>query len=189
MPKEIYLKLTLKAPSPLSKFQKIIRIFGFILVLLALMLLIPKETSLSFDKAENIDRQAQTYNPIKIDIEKIGISLSVAETQIVNGTWSINPIGASHLNISADPGVEGNIIMYDHNLIYRFGKIVELKTGDIITLTAEDSKEYSYKVYETIVVDPKNVAVLNETGSQTLTLYTCVGFMDSKRFVLKAKRV
>jgi LPXTG-site transpeptidase (sortase) family protein len=189
MPREIYLKLSLPPAPPLTKFQKVVRIFGFVLVLFALTLLMPKETNLSFAKEDHLIKEVQTYNPTRIDIEKIGVSLPIGETSIKDGKWSINPDGASHLDISADPGVEGNIIIYDHNLIHRFGKISELKPGDIIVVTSEDKKEYRYKVYETIIVDPTQVDVLHNYDTQTLTLYTCYGFLDSKRFVVKAERV
>lgn len=188
MQKEIYLKLTIPTPPSLTKTQKAIRVFGLVLVLFSLFLIMPKQASLSFDQEETLEKEIQTKNPTEIFIEKLNLRLPVNEASVKDGAWEINTAGASHLDVSADPGVLGNIIIYDHNTLAHFGKITRLKDTDIIEITAEDGKLYRYKVYQTYVVSPKNTEVLHESSDQALTIYTCYGFLDSKRFVVKAKR-
>lgn len=188
MSKEIYLKLTVSPPPPLSTPKKVIRIIGFAIVVFCLILL-GRPQSLSFGSEEQIQGELQTENPTRVAIQKIAIDLPVKETTINNSDWEINPNGASHLDISADPGTSGNIIIYDHNTWNHFGKITQLKNGDLIEIRTDSGKIFNYKVYKTIVVDPSDVHVLKEYQDQSLTLYTCTGFLDSKRFVVKAERI
>jgi len=49
--------------------------------------------------------------------------------------------------------------------------------------------EYSKQVKEIVEVKPDQVEYLLPTSEETLTLYTCSGFMDQKRFIVRGERV
>ena len=51
------------------------------------------------------------------------------------------------------------------------------------------SSWYSYEVVDIKEVYPNQTEVIEETDDETLTLYTCSGFADSKRLIVVAKRV
>ena len=51
------------------------------------------------------------------------------------------------------------------------------------------SKEYTYEVKEIKQVYPKELEVIAATTDETLTLYTCSGFNDTKRLIVIAKRI
>ncbi len=70
-----------------------------------------------------------------------------------------------------------------------FGPILSLKKGAEIKIEDEKGNVYKYEVKETKVVLPKNIEVLNPTQDETLTLYTCTGNFDLKRFVVIAKKI
>jgi LPXTG-site transpeptidase (sortase) family protein len=123
----------------------------------------------------------------KIIVKKLGINLPITESLIKNGAWEINPSGGSHLNGSANPGEGGNIILYGHNKKELFGSVVALKVNDQIKIISQDKIEHVYKVIETKTVNPSDIYVLSPTADETLTFYTCVGLLDSKRFVVIAK--
>lgn len=130
--------------------------------------------------------QVSAAEIVKINITKINLDLEVEETLIKNGVWEISNSKASHLKNSAVPGQDSSIIIYGHNKTKIFGLIRDLKMGDNITLQTTDQKSHQYQVTEIMVVSPKDVQILNEK-SETLILYTCTGFLDSQRFVVKAE--
>ena len=48
---------------------------------------------------------------------------------------------------------------------------------------------YEYMVNEILIVNPDQIDVINPTQDETLTLYTCSGYFDTQRLVVKAKRI
>lgn len=125
--------------------------------------------------------------PQTLIIPKTKTNLRVIESEIVGGQWEVNSNGASHYKYSAVPGAHGNIVIYGHNRINLLGSIKRLSVADEISVITEDNKEHRYKVYKIVTVSPKQVEVLNSTGAEELTVYTCTGVFDSKRLVVKAK--
>ncbi|MEF9953008.1 MAG: class D sortase [Clostridium sp.] len=68
-----------------------------------------------------------------------------------------------------------------------FNRLNELSEGDIIKVTSQ-SKEYKYKVYNKLYVDPSNTEVLNTTKNKELTLITCDPVINPyRRLIIKAK--
>ncbi len=124
--------------------------------------------------------------PTQVQILSQGIDLPIVESLVVNNQWQINPSGASHLVGSANPGEGGNIVIYGHNLERIFGKIRSLKVGETIVLSTKSGHQFRYVVKETSEVTPKQVEIIAPTSFEVLTLYTCTGLFDSKRFVVKA---
>ena len=91
------------------------------------------------------------------------------------------------MSSSARVGEKGNIVIYAHNKATSFGPLAQIKIGDPITLKTRSGKNYSYGVYKIFMVNPNQVEVLQSKGAEELTLYTCTGFADSKRLIVKAK--
>ncbi len=124
--------------------------------------------------------------PTFISIPAVSIGLPITQTSIINGIWEIDKDGVSHLESSAYPGENSGIIMYAHNTHDRFGNLHSVKIGDEIAVTTRNSKLAKYKVASISVVTPNDVNALI-TDSESLILYTCTGFADLKRLVVKAK--
>lgn len=127
--------------------------------------------------------------PVNVTIPSISVSLPVDQSVIRNGIWEVSENGISHLATSSNPGVRGNIIMYGHNTDERLGALDEVKMGDEINLRTENGSVYSYKVTSIMIVNPSEIQKLTEYQDQTLTIYTCTGFADLKRLLVKAQRV
>lgn len=146
---------------------------------------------LSFSQEYPKDGQTVRVNddarPTSIEIPSVGIKLEVVESEIKDGIWEISYTGASHLNKSAYPGEGGNIIFYGHNRRSLFGPIRWLEKDAEIILTGKNSEKHSYKVVETVEVSPENIQYVLPKSEETLTLYTCTGLFDSKRFIVVAK--
>ncbi len=123
--------------------------------------------------------------PVFIDIDGIG-RLPVDEGRKINGVWTIADDAANHVAQSALPGDAGNIIIYGHNTRKIFGRLIEKKPGDYVSVTTADGKLHQYRIFQTFTVSPSRTDLLSPTTGETLTLYTCTGFLDSKRFVVRA---
>jgi LPXTG-site transpeptidase (sortase) family protein len=115
------------------------------------------------------------------------VDSTIEETAIQEGVWSISEVMTSHLGESARPGEPGNIILYGHNTRAILGNIRALKGGEIIHLYTEDGVDHQYRITTRKEVSPKDVQFLFPTTEETLTMYTCSGLFDAKRFIVQAK--
>lgn len=136
-----------------------------------------------------IEEQEKDTNklPQKIIIPVHNIDLSIEEAEILNGEWEISATGASYLFQSALPGEKGNVIIYAHNRNHLFGPLRRIKKGEEVFIKNKKEEVFVYEIVETKVVSPDQIEVLLPTEEPTLTLYTCFGFLDSKRFVVVGK--
>ncbi len=139
------------------------------------------DSILALYQKEDVSRRL----PVFIDIDGIG-RLPIDQSGKVNGVWTIANDAANHVAQSALPGSAGHIIIYGHNTAKVFGRLVERKAGDYIGITTADGKFHQYRIYEVNTVSPDRIDLLRPTTSETLTVYTCTGFLDSKRFVVRA---
>lgn len=128
---------------------------------------------------------ANTDYPVFIDISGLP-RLPIVAGGKVQGTWSIAANAANHVRTSSIPGKQGNTIIYGHNTDTIFGKLVSVPVGSEITVTTSDGIHHTYTISETHEVDTWQTELLQPSKSEILTLYTCSGWFDSKRFVVRA---
>ena len=105
-----------------------------------------------------------------IDIPKIGINYVV-----VQGTDEEDlEKGPGHYSNTSLPGNPGNAAFAGHRTTYAapFYNLDQLAPGDPIYFTTTQGK-FQYNVTQTQVVDPSDVAVLDDTATPTMTLTTC----------------
>ena len=106
----------------------------------------------------------------RIEIPRLGLSVMVIE-----GTSSrILRRAAGHIRGTALPGQSGNVVISGHRDTF-FRPLRNIRRNDIITLTTL-SGEYRYRVLFTKVVSPYDMAVLDPSGNEILTLVTCYPF-------------
>lgn len=122
--------------------------------------------------------------PVRIRIAKLNIELPIKAALLQNGEWDMFDDAVSWLASSAVPG-DGNIILYGHNRKHLLSKLTSLTQGDIIEVL-QGNEWISYKVYESRIVNPKDVESIVSSSNQ-LTIYTCEGIFDQKRRVVYAK--
>jgi LPXTG-site transpeptidase (sortase) family protein len=132
-------------------------------------------------------RQTSGSKPVRVSLSRSNLTLPVTEATITDGSWEVSSSGASHWDNSANPGEGGNIVIYGHNKNNLFGPIRWLNKDDEIVLTNTENQDYRYKIVDTLVVNPDQTDYLLPTEEETLTLYTCTGFLDSKRYLVIAK--
>jgi LPXTG-site transpeptidase (sortase) family protein len=128
--------------------------------------------------------------PTNIKIEEMGIDVGIEDAEINNSVWDTSNDSANYLLASARPGEKGNIVIYGHNKKGIFANLIKGKAdGKIVELTNEDGKLFKYIVVVTDIVKPDAVEIISPTDHEVLTIYTCTGFMDSERLVLKASPI
>ena len=127
-----------------------------------------------------------TQPPLRIVVPTRNVDLSIIEAKVVNGYWELSETTASHGVGSANPGQNGNIVVFAHARNELFGPLRDMKKDESIYILTKD-RWFRYAVVETKLVTPDQVEHINPTDSEQLTLFTCSGFLDSKRLIVHAK--
>jgi LPXTG-site transpeptidase (sortase) family protein len=177
-------------------FSVLLMIFGLLWVSLGNYYFWNKDRSenLSFDsypvKSISIETGVQPQEnkslPVQITISDLNIDLPIIPAKIENQIWETTHAGVSYLVSSPIPGKTGNSIVYGHNWTKLFGNLVNAKSGQDIEISYADGSQKRFIIKSTSIVDPTDSSVLTESNDQKITLYTCTGFLDSKRFVVAA---
>lgn len=126
--------------------------------------------------------------PVRIVLPKENIDLPVSEAKIVNGFWEVFEDKAAWGEDSGVPGRAGNQVIFAHAREGLFLPLKGVKIGDSVYVFTKDMW-YAYEVKEIKEVFPNQKEVIEPTLDETLTLYTCSGFNDSKRLIIVAKRI
>lgn len=143
----------------------------------------------AFAKGESniaIQIEDKVVIPTSIKIPSLDINLDIYTSEIKNGKWEVTDKGVSYLKTSVVPGENGNSVLYGHNWTNLLGILVKIKTGEIIEIVYSDGSKKEFEVKLIQEVNPNDVSILNNTNDRRITLYTCSGFLDSKRFVVVA---
>jgi LPXTG-site transpeptidase (sortase) family protein len=123
--------------------------------------------------------------PARIMIGRV-IDVTVDPVPYTSEGWIISEVGANYLLDSARLGKPGNAIMYGHNRNEILGKLTQVRVGDEVVVETFAGDLKRYVVRNVVVVSPKDVSFLQSTSEEVLTIYTCTGFLDSKRLVVQA---
>lgn len=158
-------------------------IFGFYLVYLRHS---PRLLTFSNLSVSEITWTKSTQ-PTKITIQSLNIALPIVPAITDGKNWETTNIGVSYLVNSPTPGERGNSVLYGHNWESLLSNLPKIKTGQIIEITMQDGLKKRFIVEYTAVVNPDQTYIIQNTNDTRLTLYTCTGFLDSKRFVVVAK--
>lgn len=127
--------------------------------------------------------------PVEIIIPSLSLDLKVDPGVIMDGVWQISANNATFLTTSAIPGQNGNTVIYGHNLKRILGSLPYLSIGQKITLKTVSGKILNYEVVSKEIVSPNRIDLVSPTNTEELTIYTCTGFADTKRVVVKAKPI
>jgi len=125
--------------------------------------------------------------PIRIIIPDLDIDLPVKEAKVINGFWEVFADSAGFGVGSSYPEDVGNQVIFAHARKGLFLPLKDTKAGQMIYILTKNSW-FSYKIEAIKEVLPNQLEVIAPTNEAVLTLYTCSGFADSKRFIVIAKR-
>lgn len=132
---------------------------------------------------------AHSSKPLSLAIPKLQIHLAVVSGTVENNQWTMTRRGVSYLTSSPIPGEHGNSILYGHNDLSLLGNLTKARPGDLIEVTMDDGTPRLFVVDLTGEVTPKQTEILDDAGDTRLTIFTCSGLFDQKRFVVVAKPV
>ena len=123
----------------------------------------------------------------RIEISRIGLGAMILEG--TDDTTLRRAVG--HISGTALPGQLGNLALAAHRDTF-FRPLRNIRRDDVITL-ATYAGPYSYRVDSTLVVEPEDTYVLDDSGEAILTLVTCYPFefvgSAPRRFIVRAHRV
>ncbi|HET7098831.1 MAG TPA: sortase [Patescibacteria group bacterium] len=126
--------------------------------------------------------------PIRVIIPTVSIDLSVQHSKIIAGYWQVFDDTAAWGEQSGYPGQPGNQVIFAHAREGLFLPLKDIKIGAKIYVMTDD-KWFAYEVKEIKDVLPNQIEVIAPTLDETLTIYTCTGYQDSKRLIVTAKRI
>lgn len=123
----------------------------------------------------------------EMNIPRLGLKTIVAQGQ----SSKVLRRAVGHLSESAMPGQPGNVTLAGHRDTF-FRPLRKIQPGDAISFNTADG-EFVYQVESTEVVMPSDVAVLQPSRENTLTLVTCFPFYyvgsAPKRFIVRARQI
>lgn len=172
----------------MSSLSKLLIITGLIFILLGTYFVFQRYSpkKLAFKNYISANTKIEGSYPEKIVIKKLNIELPIIPANINNKSWEATSQGVSFLASTPVPGQEGNSVLYGHNWESLLGSLPKLKPGDNIEIYLNNGKIRKFKVTYTQLVGPNDTSILAPSNDKRITLYTCAGFLDSKRFVATA---
>ncbi len=144
---------------------------------------------IAFAQKESIaleENEIKESLPVNLRISSLDIDLPIYESEIKDKKWEVSNKGVSFLRSSVLPGDKGNSILYGHNWTNLLGNLTKIKTGEVVEIVFSDNTKKEFVVTLIQEVDPDDISILNNTNDNRVTIYTCSGFLDSKRFVVVA---
>lgn len=143
------------------------------------------------ESINTVDKRSSTTTKGTIGIISIPkIDLTVALSEGVGA--DILKYAVGHFAGTPMPGVKGNFCVAGHrSYSYNqyFNRLDELKIGDKIKVTTMVG-EFEYTVYESKVVQPEEISVLDNTEDSEITLVTCTPIrVATHRLIIKGKIV
>lgn len=123
-------------------------------------------------------------NPVHIDIPSLGLSLD-----IINGTyntrtkqWTLTTDKVQYAVMTPPPNnASGNTFLYGHYRTGVFATLHDMKLGDQVVITTDNSHTFTYQLASIRVTDPTDTSVFSYTGKPILTIQTCTGLFFQNR--------
>lgn len=169
----------------MSLSSKFLILSGLLLLLFGGYLIFQRYSpkTLEFKNLQVVNASSSKLTPVRIIIPSQKIDEGIYGAKITNGQWETTDKGISYLLSSPVPGAKGNSVLYGHNWESLLGKLVNVKPGQKIQIVLDNGQTRTFTVKYTSVVDPNETHILAQTNDNRITIYTCTGFLDSKRFV------
>ncbi len=123
----------------------------------------------------------------RLEIPRLGLSVMLMEG---DDTKTLRR-AVGHIPGTPLPGRPGNAALSGHRDTF-FRPLRSIREGDVIVITTLEG-EFRYRVVSTSIVTPDDLAVLNASQGQVLTLVTCYPFYfvgaAPDRFIVRAERL
>ncbi len=130
----------------------------------------------------------QGQPPNRIILPSLSIDIPVRISPIKQGYWVVYKDSAGFGEGSTAPGNKGNTVIFAHAREGLFLGLKTIRIGARIYVFTQD-RYFTYIVTEIKEVLPNDIEVISPTIDETLTLYTCSGFLDKKRLIVIGKPI
>jgi sortase A len=102
-------------------------------------------------------------------------AIGVEEPVRVGVDPSVLNMGVGYWSGTAQPGQQGNVVLGGHRTTWThpFADLDDLREGDLVTMTDGRGIEIMYRVTETMIVEPRDMWIANDTATPSLTLFAC----------------
>lgn len=134
----------------------------------------------------NVFVSTTNNQPIQIKIPKLNIQDEIIPGGIKGQDWILSDSKIMYLPTSGLLGEGYNTVIYAHKRPGLFLDLNQLTLGDKIYLYNKIGRQFIYSVKSKQTVDPNNLSSLYSAIPNTLTLFTCDGFFDQHRLVVRA---
>jgi LPXTG-site transpeptidase (sortase) family protein len=131
-----------------------------------------------------LSKRINQSEPVRLIIPFIDVDLPIYSVTVNVNEWPTTTRGVLYVSGSAIPGQTGNAIFYGHNFQSIFGNLPKIKTGMKINVIMNNGLIHTFTVSYTQIVRPNQIEILSQTSDKRITLYTCIGWFDEKRFVV-----
>ncbi len=171
-----------------NKFAFLLIIFGILLFSLGTLGHIKiffNSLVLNFKEQPHVE--ISVNNPDSISIPSVGLNLQVIQGGIKNREWILSDDKALYLPTSGKIGEGYNTIIYAHSREKLFGNLEKIKVGDVINISDSKGQKFGYSVFSIESVDPTDIDKLYSQEKDIVTLFTCDGWFDEKRLLVRAK--
>jgi LPXTG-site transpeptidase (sortase) family protein len=138
---------------------------------------------------EAISNTKSSLWPAWVSVRNREITAEVAAGGYEDGKWILDGNYVLYLPTSGKLGQGGNTVIYAHNREKLFGNLKNVSIGDVVMLGDKHGNIYNFKVYSMEYIKPYEVDKINTGKSNTVTLFTCDGWFDQERLVVKAKAI
>lgn len=169
-------------------YLKIAILYCFVLFVFGVTLfpkIITKMQATNLESGRQIKNEVLLYGkPLKIMIPSLDIDLNIIDGTYNKDskTWTLSPDKAQYAIITPLPNNKsGNTLIYGHNTNQVFYSTEDLKIGDEVFITTDNSLIFVYKYKKSSLIDPTDVSIFGYSGPSQLTLLTCNGFFNTKR--------
>ena len=124
--------------------------------------------------------------PLAITINSINVNLSIIPSAKTNNKFETTKNGVTYLTDSVLPAQTGNSVFYGHNWSNLLGNLKNVKRGDTIELKYSNGEVKTFTVDLITEMPAEYAKVSLDSNQKVMTIYTCSGFLDSKRIIVTA---
>jgi len=138
--------------------------------------------------SQPVAKQYLNYSQLSLEIPKLQQKIPIVGVPASGNEWDLSWLGknAGYLEGTSFPTLEGNSVITGHvylpdGTVGPFINLQQLKWGDAIYIYAW-GKRYRYEVRIIQTIRPEDVKILSQKDHYWVTLLTCKGYDENKKF-------